>query len=395
MKYIALHLRQFVRKDPVFFVLLLLCSISSAIVIHFSFGLYHHLNQKKLDEEYGTQILSVDFLDDTRSAVTKGAVVKMTLQMDSALLSNCDIYLEAKLPGEKIYEDPVMEYTISVVPTAYRIVNGKINVAQDKEDLIESGTLIDGRYFTAEEVESGEKVCLAPSEDVRWSEPEQAAYAKRYKRNAKGNFTIGGSEYKCIGHLSTLGAIPMIPVTAMDDACYVQSMVFDFDRVITRNEYEQIEEMLEYTFGDMAQLPPLDMPDADSTKFYNTLTMLCVIMIGISGMVFAMLYEYIFLQRRRQLAIYRSCGLSKKRARTIYFSECLLVSVMGYLAAVMIYKSALLPFLKKIFVYISDSCTMKTCGILGGLYVGITAVVLFGMIQIKTDRNVLQGLREE
>ena len=50
-----------IRKESVLFSLVLVCIIPSSIVTYFFFGLYHHLEQKRLDEQSGTRYIEEGF----------------------------------------------------------------------------------------------------------------------------------------------------------------------------------------------------------------------------------------------------------------------------------------------------------------------------------------------
>lgn len=394
MKYVWLNIKSFLKKEPVIFSLVLLCITASVTVIYFSFGLYHHLEQKKMDEQYGTDELLMEFLDESRSEVTKGDVVELCKGMPEEILENCTWELEAKIPGEERFEDSIVDHTASITSLIFQIRNGELTAAPLEKKWKENGVLVDGNYFTAEQVENGELVCIANPEDEDYADGEQAEFAKRYETNGNGKFEIGGKEYECIGHAHLLGIVPMVPVTTVEDDAFVQSMAVTFDHMMTREEYQIITGVFREFYGDMIQISDFSVPDMDSTKFYDTLTLLCVMMAALSGIVLAMLYQYILLQRKEQLTIYRMCGLTIGRARNMYFFECLLLSMASYLIALLVYLSGMLPFLKQIFEYMGKSYNFKSCGLLGLLYIGIISIVMRLMLYVNLDRNIVKGYHE-
>ncbi len=390
MKYIYINIKNFIRREPAIFVLVLLCIISSTIVIHFFFGLYHHLEQKQLEEQYGSRSVELTFSE--AEAVTKEEVMSMLMEMKPDLLERCYLSMGVLVPGER-REDPIMNSLLTTY-TDFAVIGETITVAPVGKMWQENNMLLDGDYFTKEQVEQGELVCLILREDLEFPIPEQAAAVEQYKRNENGKIVLNGQEYQCIGHIDGLSASPYVPVTTLDGQSEVVSLSFCFDDFVNRNDYESIEQTVFACFGDRVEMPDFEMPDRDSTKFYYTLTLLCVLMMGMSGVVLAMLYEYILLQRKRQLTIYLLCGLTLKRARVMYFAECFAISAVSYLMALLIFYFIMLPLISRAFTYISASYTPKTYGILGFLYATVISVLLYKLVCRRLDGGVMQGIEE-
>lgn len=390
MKYIWLNLKKFMKREPVIFTLAVLCITASVIVIHFSFGLYHHLKKKKLDDLYGTEEMFIGFIDESKTEVTKGKVVKLCHMLPQEILDRCYFSLEVVMPEEKDRED-----SLGATSLVFRIWEGRITSAPIEEELKESGAWLDGSWFTAEQVENGELVCIANPENMNYADPEDAAFARKYSKNENGKYVINGKEYSCIGHMEMLSMIPLVPVTTVEEEVFVQRMVVHFDHTIRRDEYETVARTVQGMFGEQVQIPKLAVPDIDSTRFYNTLTLLCVMMMLLSGIVLAVLFEYILLQRKKQLTIYRLCGLTLGRAKAMYYLECLIISAVSYVIAFLLFRQLLSSFLGRIFIYIEESYTLKSCGILGVLYMGIISSVLLVMINGKLERNIFTGYCRE
>ena len=63
IKYFFQNLKSFFTTEPAVFVLTVLSIYCASIMLFFSFGFYHHLEQKKLDGEYGEKVYWVNFYD--------------------------------------------------------------------------------------------------------------------------------------------------------------------------------------------------------------------------------------------------------------------------------------------------------------------------------------------
>lgn len=388
MYYVWLNLKNFMKRERIIFLLTIICVVTSVIVILFSFGLYHHMEQKKMDARFGQQEVSMEFYDETYQVTTKGAVIEACKELPQDILSQCYFYANIRFPGEE-HLDNVYVDMLATMSVYYSIHNGKVTVADIGEDWKEQGALTKGEWFSAEQVENGELVCIVmdPSSTYVYEGEEDKAYGEQFALDDDGMCTVGGKRYTPIGYMRG-GPMPTVPVTTLDDDIFVSGLMVIFDHTVSRSVHEQIRNEFEQKFGDHVRVSDIAMPDVDGEKFYSTLTIVCIVMALISGLVLAVLYEYILLQRRRKLIIFRLCGLSLGKARRMYLLECLLICLVSLLVAVLLFEVGILPKAQKIYGYMGQSYTWKTCSILGLLYIGTTMAVLSGMIRIKLHKNI-------
>ena len=113
-------------------------------------------------------------------------------------------------------------------------------------------------------------------------------------------------------------------------------------------------------------------------------------MVVLSGIVLAMLYEYILLKRRKQLTIFRLCGLTVSNVRKMYIIECMLITFISMLTAYIIFEFAVLPWAQNLYEYIAQSYTLQSCILLGIMYVTGVFVVLSVMFRIKLKNNIFE-----
>ena len=392
MKYIMINIKNFIKNETVIFTLVILCILSSAIIINFTFGFYHHLEEKKLEGENNTKSFYIHFHDEARTTVTKGSLMEALLSLDDDIYENCIIGFEGRFVEDKT-EDPVVDNSTLAVCMYFCIKDGKVTVAPLEEAWRENNILLEGNYFTTKQVENGELVCLAPPTVYEYS-GEQAEWAEKYSANEDGTYTIDEKNYTCIGYVDWFSVIPMVPVTTVADDCYIKLAGFEYDYTVTRRAYKEITNIIREKYGELADIDPLNFQEVDSLKFYNTLLVLCVLLISMSGLILSMLYQYVLLQRRKQLNIYRMCGLTNKKAKLLYFVECILLSTVLYLLAVVFFHFIMLPYLCRFFEYIAASYTLYSYTILGLMYIGISSVILYLMIWSQMGWNISDELRE-
>ncbi len=394
MKYIRKNLKNFLKNETIIFCLVFLCILSSAIIINFSFGFYHHLEQKKLDETVDANYVLVDFYD---TRVTKGELMKVLPGFSEELLSKINLTPAVVWPEDLKEPDGAIDSWTNWFSLSFRYDNGEIKIDKDFEkNMKNAGNLIKGRYFTQEEMDNKELVCVMEDEKVSWNGKGSYFSNVKYHPDDNGKITIGGKKYTVIGQFKNYNPMPMVPVTTIEDNWYVAQLEIDIrnGKNVTRSQYNEIKDYMEECFGDAATVEPLDLPEEDSEKFYNSLLLLCFVMVSLSGVVLSVLYEYVLLKRRKQITIYRICGMTRRKARGLYLGECILLSSGIYIVAVLLFQYGVLPHLKRSFEYIAASYTLATYCRLGILYLMVTCLIEYGMIRRQLRDNIVTGLKE-
>lgn len=394
MKYIRKNLKNFLKNETIIFCLVFLCILSSAIIINFSFGFYHHLEQKKLDETVDANYVLVDFYD---RRVTKGELMKVLTGFSEELLSKINLTPAVVWPEDLKEPDGAIDSWTNWFSLSFRYDNGEIKIDKDFEkNMKNAGNLIKGRYFTQEEMDNKELVCVMEDEKVSWNGKGSYFANVKYHPDDNGKITIGGKKYTVIGQFKNYNPMPMVPVTTIEDNWYVAQLEIDIrnGKNVTRSQYNEIKDYMEECFGDAATVEPLDLPEEDSEKFYNSLLLLCFVMVSLSGVVLSVLYEYVLLKRRKQITIYRICGMTRRKARGLYLGECILLSAGIYIVAVLLFQYGVLPHLKRSFEYIAASYTLSTYCRLGILYLMVTCLIEYGMIRRQLRDNIVTGLKE-
>ena len=391
MKYVWKSIASYIRCERLVFILYILCIFCSSLVVNFVFGFYHHLEQKKIDALNDVSYFKIDFVDETRTHVTKGSMMDTLMKLDQSVLDGCSIELEGRFAEDQTL-NPATDNTTLMVGLDFMIKNGVITVGENEEELKKNNILVDGHYFTAEQIENGEYVCVAPVK-INFSEEEDQMWADKYSANSDGTYTVDGKQYTCIGHVDSGSVVPWVPVTTVDDDCYIQRIWFSYENVLTRKQYETISEVIKMKYGDMANIPDLDIKETDHQKFYSVLIALTVCIALLAGIVLAMLYEYVMLKRRKTLTVYRLCGMSMGMAASIYLKECLILTGTLYILSVLVYAYGVLPYLSQSFEYLGDAYSLKTYVILGIIYILVVLLFLSIIICKQISDNVVSELK--
>lgn len=394
MKYLLINIKNFIRHETIIFLLCILCIFFSSIVVNFSFGFYHHLEQKKLDKENAEKSFVIRFADESRSKVTKGKLVDVLFGIDEEILKDCTIGMSARFEQYRS-DNAAIDNSGLYLQLEFGIENGKITVSPRADEWVESGFIMEGSYFTAEQIENGEYVCIVPPQNYHVGDDEESMWYATFMLDSEGYSTIDGKRYKAIGTMEFgLAFIPWVPITTVDDDCFIGSVYFIYDDLITRNQYNVISKAVTDVYGDIAVVDELDIREADNQRFYNTLIILAVLLAVFSGIVLSLLYEYIILQRKKSLTIYRLCGISKKKAVMLYFLECFLLTVVVYGISALLYEYIVLPYLAKYFEYMTLSYSLKVYFELGAVYTVTVLCILMFIIRRQVRNNIADELRE-
>ncbi len=390
MKYIFKNIHSFIKKEKTVFILMLLCILSSSVIILFSFGFYHHIKQKKLDEQSGENVISLTFTDES---INKQSVINTLNKLSNNILDHSYMTISF-LYDEDATDDPVLNVVASQ-SCSFSISNGKITYPQlFKKTVDESGYMTSGHYITEQEFNNNEYVCVAFPENIEMSDPDQAAIKARYTPDSNDCYTIHGKKYKCIGYTENTNAVPSVPIGTVDDNIRVCSLELIFDHVITKAQYTEVLDLFLQKYANEMDFWNLDIQEIDNTQFYNSLLVLCIIVSIMSAGILTMLFEYILLQRRRQLTIYRLCGLTVFYAKIQYFTECFCSTLFLYVISVVLFHCCILPYAGKIFEYMPLSYSLHTYGLIGIIYISITSIILYLLICLQIPKNISSGLKE-
>jgi len=393
IKYILKNITSFIKKEHFLFVLVVLSIFCSIIMVLFVFGFFHHIEQEKLDAEYGENELVISF-NKYPGQVTKGDMMDVVLDLDENTLDNCYIDFNGHFQNEHS-DDIAIDHSMLMVSMSFSVIDGRITVAPTVgKQLKDNGVLKDGVYFTAQQVEKGEYVCIAPS----WNNGEEILddeavfWAEKYSVSKNGNYIIDGKEYKCIGHADWVTVIPVVPVTTVTDDCYLQEVVFTFYNPIKKVEYENISKTIRDKYGEIADIPDINIVEDNSIKFYNSLLMLCIALALISGIIVSFLYQYIILQRAYIYTVYRMCGMTRTYVKIMSFFECLIVSLIVCISGTVIFDLFILPYMSRFFEYMYLSYTVYTYLIMNLVYIAVTSIVLFISINMYIKKSIITGL---
>lgn len=388
MKYIWLNIKKFMRAETTLFSLFVLCIVATMITVLFFFGLFQNLKQEELDGTYGEKRIQLDMQGDFDTEVTLGKVKDYCMGLGADIHEKCYFLVCGRLAEDK-EEDIYPECHLGM---EFSISKGVFTLSPFAQDAWKD-SMVDGAYFSAEQIEQGEMVCVALPDEVRERNSDARYWAEKYVPDENDEYLIDGKKYKCIGHAEYGGWMPKVPITTVSDDCPVKYIMLYFENVITKSEYQRITEDALAYFGDYVSVPPLQIADQDTKQYYRTALLECLFMMGMAGVVLTVLFRYILMLRKKQLTIFRLCGLTVKMAKMQYIVECVLITLIGSVLGFVIYRYGLLEYLSSIYIYIQDYYAWYTYVLLMGLYIVVVSVMQYWMIKKTTEDEIVTVLR--
>lgn len=381
MKYTLYNIKSLVKKEKIIFAVIMICIISSAFILNFSYGLYKNFQTAKNVE---TENLSQLALEINKEAAPTHAQVKQFVEdLSDETLNQTDFYISGKIESLKDYDFPYLE-------SRFTRRNGEYSIPTEFRKNSEE-KLKFGRMITDEEEKNGEYVaCIEMGTDHKI--PSESI---QNLMSSDETLTFMNREYKIIGGSSIISKMVIPFLSVPDDFIYDDVIILSFDKSLTRNMYNEIIMSSENNMPEALVFPELKLPDTDTISIFDNIIAIAILISAFSAFNFVLLYHFILNKRMHDFAVLRICGCSKIQSFGIYIGECLLISVPFYIVGTGIYIFLLNTVLKKIYPYISEAYSLKVYAVIFAVYI-ITLVIVVGtMILSHINKSIISQLKEK
>lgn len=315
MKYTLKNIKSFVQTEKMIFILVLLCIISSSFIINFSYGLYQNYHVIREEEESDLYEFEISFNNDlSDNYASKDKIKQVVLSFSDSLNDSIDMYMITP----HIEEIPAETYGTTFI--RFCVKDSKISPCKLFEENMEQyGTLVSGEYFTEEQENNGENVVL-----VFDDEGSLNSLTEKLK-SSNDTILFQDKEYKIVG-VQKMHPI-IVPFDSLNGDTPINFISFHFIKPLTRTQYDEIKEKVLLTFGDIAVVPDLDIPESENYYLYNTIIAISILIAILSSINFAVLYQYILSKRRKTLGVFMLCGCTRLKALKVFLSECMLITI--------------------------------------------------------------------
>lgn len=377
MKRVFSNISAFAGNERAIFVVIIVCVVSSAFIINFSYGLYYNYTTQKNETELELKTLNPEIQQG--SSISKGDFQRFAESLDEKTLNAMIvIYAGAELSEFESDEGP------GSFPMRFVIHAGKYDICEyTRKNWEEKGVITSGRYINNYEEQCGELVAVVSGSGAdEWN----AACSKF--RNADGTITIFGKKYSVAGTYSAGTAAPIVPFLTVPEDVPITQIGFSFERNITRSAYNDITNKAEEYFGGLLKFPELKFPDTDTVSIYNNMIWIALLISLLSVTNFVMLYRFILLKRQRSLAIMRICGCSRKSAIAMYLVECVVITLPAYAVGAGLNVLITNKVMCRVLDHFKQAYSLKTYLWLFAGFILVFCIIVIPMISLSVGRKI-------
>ena len=377
----------FIKKYTIIFVLLLITQLVAVVVIIFSYGVYMN-NQYNLaasdSDELDYKIFFIED-DEGNSFVEMSEVVANfpeVFEDVEDIISTANLRSVGRLE-EGIAIDGKKTKNLDLY-SEFRLVEGKY--IEGKFSNSSYTGYIEGEWFTPEDYNSGKNKIIIPYDmyvvnDEKWE--------------------ISGEEYTVIAYESADNMFSpfsdneiVIPLEALSDDMQPKRLWIQFERPLTRMEYENFFGKMEEIFGPgKLQYDDFFVVDVDDEKVMKTMTMTSVIMAVVSSLAVCLIYRYLLSERIKTTAIYRICGSTSFDAVKNYVCEMVINLFVTTVIGVLLFKYELEPLLESRYEWFNQIYSGNQYLVLVAIYLIIIVITNIVTIFAHVRKSPAQMLR--
>lgn len=396
MPFLIKNLKQCITRQSLIFILFLLCQIVSILALIFSLGVFQNFRQASREKSRADKEFFIAFPELETVGRIKEAFSLLTLTD----------YMPVDFMEIDLYISKSNRCTICI---EYDETLGQIIYRRGTYEGLDPRVipLRAGRCPTLEEYLSGQKLAVvsvgmlgtkAHLEDDGKSSGDTSMTTEATQLNLEGVESFLGATIELLGETYAIIGIgdgsTMLSYYAVSDDALSRGIVFLYQSPPTIKQYNAIKTKFESVFGINAVFPELQFPDAEEQRFLNTVILSSLIITLLTAVDLAILFKYLLDTRRKTLAVLRLHGCTTTQSRRLYIGEVMIISVPLFLLCTVGFHFLILPRLAEVFPYILSVYTMRTYGIMFGIYIGVIYAVLNQMILKhvrKTPVRLLKG----
>ncbi len=391
MKLIFLNIRNFAKKQPMFFIMVLASVLISSLLMVFSFGVYQNYKQEKVEYDYNQTTFDINFYYDkvhvdnenwgdwqyTYSGITKAEVEQFFTQIRPETYDNmwvCTTLLAEKFPLALMQGDkPTGQFFFESVSTRFKKYQDGIYYPYmgGFEFAINEGENFVGNMFTTEQYNSGENIVETTKEQL----------------SDDGRWHYAGEVYEPVLIYEDGGRGSELPFPSIKDDALIEYVDIVFYDAITVAQYNELSKLATICFGDRCEIVSPEPAYQEDYWLYNTMIAIGVCIAIAAAINILILYSYILMKRRKTMAVFMLCGCTSGKAIRMYLGESLLLTVPLYAVSALLYHYLLLPVLERWLPYITTAYSMKLYLLVFGMYITACtiAMLILSIVMVRTQ----------
>lgn len=381
-KYTLKNIKSFFINNFIIFILLVISTITSAIVIFFSYGVYQNYNTilSYKEDDLSDDYIGINYVNTGSEYVTKRDLLNCLSEIDDISNELREQIIQYDVEG--IIDNNSYEFK-------FLYCDGKFKVAEEfKENLKKYDNLTEGTYWSDYEEANG--ICVALISDPAVFGEISALDSIKYVNQLK----IGGKIYDIIGKQAWNEKGAMFPFSTVADEQLLTSTLISFNSAVSVKTYNQIRDVFNNYMGDKAVFEEIRTIDKDTYYTYKTVILISVFIALIAAINFMILYRYIMSTRKRTTAIFRILGLTPAKLNFMNMSECIILIVPFFILGMVLYQTVFLPRLHTYFVYMQDAYTPFIYFLLFVIFISVSLIVIGIMLLVMSRKRILELIKD-
>lgn len=381
-KYTLKNIKSFFINNFIIFILLVISTITSAIVIFFSYGVYQNYNTilSYKEDDLSDDYIGINYVNTGSEYVTKRDLLNCLSEIDDISNELREQIIQYDVEG--IIDNNSYEFK-------FLYCDGKFKVAEEfKENLKKYDNLTEGTYWSDYEEANG--ICVALISDPAVFGEISALDSIKYVNQLK----IGGKIYDIIGKQAWNEKGAMFPFSTVADEQLLTSTLISFNSAASVKTYNQIRDVFNNYMGDKAVFEEIRTIDKDTYYTYKTVILISVFIALIATINFMILYRYIMSTRKRTTAIFRILGLTPAKLNFMNMSECIILIVPFFILGMVLYQTVFLPRLHTYFVYMQDAYTPFVYFLLFVIFISVSLIVIGIMLLVMSRKRILELIKD-
>lgn len=381
-KYTLKNIKSFFINNFIIFILLVISTITSAIVIFFSYGVYQNYNTilSYKEDDLSDDYIGINYVNTGSEYVTKRDLLNCLSEIDDISNELREQIIQYDVEG--IIDNNSYEFK-------FLYCDGKFKVAEEfKENLKKYDNLTEGTYWSDYEEANG--ICVALISDPAVFGEISALDSIKYVNQLK----IGGKIYDIIGKQAWNEKGAMFPFSTVADEQLLTSTLISFNSAVSVKTYNQIRDVFNNYMGDKAVFEEIRTIDKDTYYTYKAVILISVFIALIAAINFMILYRYIMSTRKRTTAIFRILGLTPAKLNFMNMSECIILIVPFFILGMVLYQTVFLPRLHTYFVYMQDAYTPFVYFLLFVIFISVSLIVIGIMLLVMSRKRILELIKD-
>lgn len=174
---------------------------------------------------------------------------------------------------------------------------------------------------------------------------------EEYVFSGDGNLLWGKNKdaYKIVGEIPESGAAYFL-FGSEPDYAQIRSVRIELDDYYSKSRCEEIAALFREIVGDDTEIYYERLPMIDellNSRKQASVVLLIMFMIIICVFNVVIIFKYIVDEKKAELAVFRLCGYSRRKAMMFPLSEALIISAIGAVIGCVAF-DAFMPYIKKI-----------------------------------------------